>query len=600
MAGGGRDVAQTEQRTGPSKRRSLESLAHLERPVDDPQRLAYVRALTETLGEGVMAADPSGAITFVNRAGEELLGWHEAELLGRRAHNVMHHTHADGTPFPYEACPMRAVANGETVRVERDVFVRRDGTFVPVAYVAAPLLLDGVAAGTVLSFHDTTALEAAERERDLAEAERARLLASERDARKRLAFLAEASVALASAALDYETTLARIAALAVPRIADWCAVDIVEPDGSLRRVVTAHVDPEKVALAKEIEERYPSDPEAGGVAHVVRTGRTEIYPEITDEMIAANVRDGAHRELIQALGMRAALVVPLAARNRVFGAITLVWAESGMTFEPDDVALAEDLARRAAMAIDNARLFADRANVARTLQQSLLPPQLPAIPGTAIGAHYHAAGEGNDVGGDFYDVFRTGRRRWVAVMGDVCGKGVDAAAVTGLARHTIRGAAMQERSPSKILRTLNEALLRQRKDERFVTAVVATLERTPAGLRVAVASGGHPAPAVIRADGRVQPVDAQGTLLGLFPEPSLHDVELSVEAGDTLVFYTDGVTEARKDLSFLGQDGLIGLLTTCRGLSANEIAERVARTVVAYQHGVLRDDVALLVIQATR
>jgi len=585
---------------GTSRRRPLESVVHLEHPTDDAQRLAYVRALTETLGEGVMAADASGNITFLNRSAEELLGWREAEVLGRRAHDVMHHTRADGTPFPYEECPMRAVAYGETVRVERDVFVRRDGTFFPVAYVAAPVSTDGTIAGTVLSFHDTTAREAVERERRAAEEERARLLASEREARERLAFLAEASETLASTALDYETTLARIAGLAVPRIADWCAVDIVEPDGSLRRVATAHIDPAKVALANQIAERYPSDPSAGGVARVVRTGVTEVYPDITDEMIARNTKDDGERELIRSIGMRAALVVPLAARRRVFGAITFVSAESGRTFGPDDVALAEDLARRAAMAIDNARLFSERSNVARTLQQSLLPPQLPVVPGAAIGAQYHAAGEGNEVGGDFYDVFRTGRRRWTAVIGDVCGKGVDAAAVTGLARHTIRGAAVHERSPSKILAILNGALLRQRKDERFVTAVVATIERTPAGLRVAVASGGHPAPALISANGRVRPVDAQGTLLGLFPEPSLRDVEFTMTRGDTLVFYTDGVTEARSEASVLGHEGFLRLLHGCRGLSADEIAERLARSVVQFQNGVPRDDVALLVIQATR
>jgi PAS domain S-box-containing protein len=550
------------------------------------ERLGFVRSITQHLGEGVAAMDTEGRLTFFNRAAEEMLGWPEEAILGRRLHDFVHYQRADGSPLPAEECPMRAaIQTGETVRVEEDVLTRRDGTMVPVSYVCSPIFEGRAIVGAVLAFRDST--------------ERTRLLEAERAVRDRLAFLAEVSETLASS-LDYQTTLARIARLAVPRVADWCAIDMLEPDGSLRRVETSHVDPAKVQLALELAERYPTPADAPyGVPHVVRSGQPELYPEITDAMLAHAAADAEHLELNRSIGMRSAMTVPLRARGRTLGAITFVTAESGRTFGPDDLAFAEDLARRAAVAVDNARLYSERASVARTLQQSLLPPHLPKIAGVEIAARYHAAGEGNDVGGDFYDVFRASRRgRWIVVMGDVCGKGAEAAAVTGLARYTIRAAAMQQREPSRILGVLNDAIRHQRSDERFATVAIGALERSAEGLRITVASGGHPAPFVIRADGRVSQVPASGMLLGAFPDPGLGDVGLVLGAGDAIVFFTDGVTESRHPGGEdFGLERLSELLGTCDGFSAAGIAEQIERAVLEFQQGVPRDDVAILALR---
>src|SRR2546430_1245067 len=185
-------------------------------------------------------------------------------------------------------------------------------------------------------------------------------------------------------------------------------------------------------------------------------------------------RDGEHLALLRGLGFESAMVVPLTARGRTFGAITFVSSESGRTYEPEDLALAEALASRAAQAVDNARLYQERAHVARALQQSLLPQRFPRIEWCEVGARYRAAGEG-EVGGDFYDLFESSDRAFFAVIGDVQGKGPEAAALTGLCRYTIRAAASSERNPSRILRTLNQAILREA-TERFATVALLRMQ----------------------------------------------------------------------------------------------------------------------------
>ncbi|HEY3247178.1 MAG TPA: GAF domain-containing protein, partial [bacterium] len=202
------------------------------------------------------------------------------------------------------------------------------------------------------------------------------------DERERtLQFINEASRQLAST-LDYETTLRAIAHLAVDRIADWCVVDVVDEDGRLRRLGVAHVDPVKVAMARDLEQRYPTDPNAPrGLYHVLRTGQSELYEDISDEMLVQGARDPEHLRILRELGFRSAMVVPLIARGRTLGVISFVTAESGRHYGSRDLNLAEGLARRTAVAIDNARMYARERGIAETLQRSLLPERLPEIPG---------------------------------------------------------------------------------------------------------------------------------------------------------------------------------------------------------------------------
>src|SRR5688572_6466957 len=237
------------------------------------------------------------------------------------------------------------------------------------------------------------------------------------------------------------------------------------------------------------------------------------------------------------------------------------------------------------------------AAVARTLQASLLPPHLPEIFGMEVAARYRPADHNFEVVGDFYDLFEVGEEGWGVVIGDVCGKGVEAAGLTALARHTVRAAAMRERLPSRILGVLNDAVLRADTGERFCTAVFALLVPDGDGMACTVAVGGHPQPLVLRADGTVEAVGGLGTLLGSWPDPELVDEGTTLGIGEALVLYTDGALEARHGGEQLGEERLRELVAGCVGLRADDIAEAVAQGVAAFEAGTAGDDLAVVVLR---
>ncbi len=422
-------------------------------------------------------------------------------------------------------------------------------------------------------------------------------VAERRRAEEAVKFLARAGEEIASS-LDYETTLERVARLAVSFFADVCLVDLVEEDGTLVRIATAHADP---ALEEKVTElrRFPPDPQApSGVAHVLRTGKPVLHPEISAETLSWATDDPEHQALLRELGVSSGMVVPLRVRGRTLGAITFAYAGSGRRYDTDDLALARDLARRAAQAIDNARLYRRQLRTAHTLQQSLLPSALPELPGIRLAARYLPAGEGLEVGGDFYDVFTCKEEGVTAILlGDVSGKGVTAAAVTALTRYTARAVAPYETEPDRILARLNQAILDQTDTTLFVTAVLACIEITGGGARLTMASGGHPPPLRLRRDGTVEPLGRPGLILGISPSPPLPLFHVELERGDTLVFYTDGVIEARIDTKLFGEERLAALVRDCRGLEVGEIAARIERAAVEFQNGNVRDDIAVLVLR---
>jgi serine phosphatase RsbU (regulator of sigma subunit)/PAS domain-containing protein len=410
------------------------------------------------------------------------------------------------------------------------------------------------------------------------------------------AFLAEASTLLAES-LDVEAILDRLAHLAVPTLADWCSIHLVDEEGTPVQLAVAHSDPSLVELAKEVQTRYPPDPRVDtGVHGVVRSRSPLLLGEIPDELINEGAQDEEHLALLQRLGLRSAMVVPIICRDRVLGAISLVAAESDRRFTSEDLARAMELAGRAAFPIDNARLYQETRVVAQTLQKSFLPPELPAIPGVDIAARYFPAGEGIEIGGDFYDAFRIDARRFGFVLGDVSGKGLEAATVTTLARHTIRGAALTARHPSEALRVLNAALIEQNQTDRFCTAVYAIVDPGFARIRVTVSSGGHPPPYVIRNDGTVEPVDCGGTLLGFIDDVSLRDADVELEFGDKLFLYTDGVLDIRMRSGMFGQDGLEKLLYECAKRGTDGAAEHISQTLADLQDGVATDDIAFILM----
>jgi serine phosphatase RsbU (regulator of sigma subunit) len=289
----------------------------------------------------------------------------------------------------------------------------------------------------------------------------------------------------------------------------------------------------------------------------------------------------------------------LTARGGELGMVEVVDRHERDFSERDDSILTQ-LAQLASVAISNAQLYERERTIAQTLQRSLRPGALPTIAGLSAAVRFRPAGEGVELGGDFYDLYEAGGGAYAALIGDVQGKGPDAAAVTALARHTLRAGATYEASPSGVLALLHKALREQRSDGRFCTVAHAHLRLVDGRMLVDLACGGHPLPLVIHPDGLVEPVGRLGTLLGTDIEPQLFDVTVELAPGDVLLLYTDGVTEVRRRRrEVFGHAELTALLAGCGGLPPNAVADRVESAVLAASEGRLRDDMAILALGPT-
>jgi len=274
----------------------------------------------------------------------------------------------------------------------------------------------------------------------------------------------------------------------------------------------------------------------------------------------------------------------------------LAVTREGRRFDADERELLDQLATQAAASLENLELHEATRAIAQTLQASLLPPGLPEIERLETAALYRAAGEGHDVGGDFYDVFSTGGDQWFAVIGDVCGKGAEAAAVTALARYTLRAAVVQHRSPALMLRWLNDAMLRQKTGPtRFATIACVRFDIDEEGVTATVACGGHPSPRVLRASGLVEAIGEPGTLLGVLSQIRLEDRSTRLGGGDALVLYTDGLTEAGTPRRVWTPEQLDAAVASARRASAQEIVDRLARAALGDEPP--RDDLALLALR---
>lgn len=711
--------------------------------------------LLERVDAAVQAVDLQGRILFTNRYAETLYGWSREESIGRLASEV------SGVAIDPEVAReiMQALTNDGSWEGRFEVR-RKDGTPLTVHAVNSPLYdATGKLAGVVSLAIDATR-ENVER------------------------FLVECSAVLGSS-LDYALNLSALAELTVPFLGDICFIDISDDNGGLHRMAAAHADPDKQALIDELGRRYPPDPSGPHPAvEALRSGATFYTAEVTDDLVRSLTLDDNHYRIVTELGFCSFMCVPLIARGRTLGATTVISCSPERRFGPDDVEVLSEVARRAAIALDNARLYDDQqraraqaessadrllqlqtlatalsravtveevtkvmgaiamphlgsynrglwlvnettgtvdlvngfdlwalepytsisldsqlpaAEVVRTrapvlvgsvaerderfpelrsvagegsfaavpllaeertlgvlalgfegdhalddseirfftavadqcaqalarallydrerderdraerdrrriqelnkaLQTSLLPPTLPDIPGVELDARYHPALAGLEVGGDFYDVFDTGGD-WAVVIGDVCGKGPEAAAVTAIARWTIRSVAMDIRQPTQVLRKVNEALMHQDLDDRFCTIAYARVVPTSQGVRVSVCRGGHPAPLVLRAKGGIETFGAAGSLIGILPDVRLWEETTQLHTDDALVFYTDGVTEARQGREQFGEERLRKTLDGCRGQSAAKIADAIESAVLEFAGPEPSDDIAILVLR---
>lgn len=414
---------------------------------------------------------------------------------------------------------------------------------------------------------------------------------------RRLELLANVS-SLLDAPPDLESTLQRVAELAIDVLADWCVVDLQEAERSTR-VAIAHRDPAMLRMAEEVERRWPSPSDDPGRLEVLRTLQPLHFPTVEDELLVAGAQSEEHLQMLRRFEISSAASVPVQAGGRALGILTLV-STHGRTITEEDVELAIELGRYAGSAVDRTRLTAERERVTIALQRALLPPALPTIPGVELAAAYEPAGPGAAVGGDFYDVVSTGENRWWVVLGDVQGKGPEAAAVTGTIRPVLAATLHETDDPADALHKTQVALEHLGLDQRTVSMVLVTFEAGVSPLEVRVASAGHPPPLVRpvhpETDGSaVREIHGTGLLLGVGVPVDATTTVTVLDSGETMLLYTDGATDAPvDDRQRLGDEGLRDLVAAAPAKPA-AVVDTVITALRSGGHP-RRDDIALLAI----
>ncbi|HEY8581595.1 MAG TPA: SpoIIE family protein phosphatase [Capillimicrobium sp.] len=548
---------------------------------------AQLAAVLEHAGEAIIARRVDGSLVFANEAAAQILGVDGVgEIATITPEQMMHRFEVydeAGREVALEDLPGTQILRGAATeppeivvrnvdrRTGQERWLRNKATAV-----RGP---DGTVTMAVNLIEDVTA--------------RVRAQQVER-------LLAEAGEALSSS-LDYERTLQTVAELAVPRLADWCGVDLPDDTGAVVPVAIVHRDPAMVEGARALRAAYPSRVDSpNGAGRVIRTGDSVLVEQVTEEMLAAAARDAAHLEGIEALRLRSVMIVPMcAAGGGVLGAITFA-STSARRYSTADLRVAEELGRRAGVAIENARLYEERARVAHTLQSALLPPTMPEIEGWEIATSYRPAGAVNEVGGDFFDAVRV-RGGWAVMIGDVAGKGARAAALTALARHTLHTALELTGDARAAVAHLNRRLERRAELSLATAAVVTVLDAD--GVwdgEVEVVAAGHPLPLVVRPAGAVQPAGEPRQLLGAFPagENTWARGRVTVRAGDVVVLYTDGVLDAvGEDGERFGEARLLAVLGDARGDSAEDVVRAVEHALESFACGSRGDDVALVALR---
>jgi serine phosphatase RsbU (regulator of sigma subunit)/PAS domain-containing protein len=399
-------------------------------------------------------------------------------------------------------------------------------------------------------------------------------------------------VLLDNSTFSEAVTLQRCARLLAGEIADWVIIDIDRGGRLLRQFAAGPRGGQADQLARIVRGVDPDQESLSALVH--SSGKSVLLAHLDDPAVLGRGPDGTPLGMI--LGAASLICVPLSDGTTVYGTLTLTRLADKGPFGVADLGLAEELGRHLAIAIRVDRVFRKQSQVAEALQASLLPARLPEVPGLEFAAAYIGATQSPEISGDFYDVFKAGDG-WGIAVGDVCGKGQDAAAMTAAARHAIRALAHVHDTPATVLAAANEVLVAEDWDDRFVTASLAFLRQRGRRVQVQLGSCGHVGPAVVRADGRVEILEGDGLPLGLFDDNKPGRIELELHKGDVLFFYTDGVTEARSsDLSFF-EDRLADELAAVAGRKASDIVRAVQELVTSFSAGELKDDVTILAVR---
>jgi serine phosphatase RsbU (regulator of sigma subunit)/PAS domain-containing protein len=413
-------------------------------------------------------------------------------------------------------------------------------------------------------------------------------------AARRHDLLADAArLLLESATISESVLLQRCARLLSAGLATWAIVDLRRRGQLRRQYVAGPDDPESSGLAHAMTIAGPAP---GSVPdQVSESGQTLLLTHVGDEGALGTTPDGL--PFLAALGATSLACVPITDGAHRHGALTLVRRAEDGQFGLADGALAEEVGALLGRALSGRRVLRRRTEAADALRASLLPPVLRPVPGVEIASAHLPPTRGREVGGDFYDAYPT-PGGWGVAIGDVCGKGEDAAAATAAARHAIRVLAHWNGDPADVLRRANDIMLAEEFGGRFVTASAAHLSWQQDSLRVVLATAGHPAPLLVKPDGTVQVLPGGGVPLGIFPDPEPAKLEVALSDGDLLFFFTDGLADARSPQATYFEDSLADCLAQLPGRRSAEVVSGIRTAVLEFCHGVLADDLTMLVLRA--
>ncbi|MGW1957684.1 SpoIIE family protein phosphatase [Streptomyces sp. NPDC001920] len=505
----------------------------------DPS-VPMLSAALAAVGTGAYVVDEQGIIIAVNGHAESLLGRCADELLGHDAHDLLHRD-PQGQPLPRTRCAMRqAFHAGRTAQADEDFFAHSDGSVLRISWLITPYDLGDHQLGTLVLFHTPMPPDAIE-------AQPQRQPTQPLSELQRLALLADTTGQLTST-LDVDEALERLVSLVVPRLADWAVVDLITERDEVWRHVVAHADEGTLVHHEDLQGPMPPIPEESpmplssalrGVASTVAGPQT--YQGLPDSGIAVE-----QRRLFEATGMHSAAIAPIRSTRAVLGALTLGRSENPAPFTPADLPLIEDIARRAGLALDNARLYQRQRKVAETMQNHLLP-QMPGLTGLQMAVRYLPAPDASQVGGDWYDAFPLSDESTALAIGDVVGHDLEAAAGMAQVRNMLRAYAWsQHEPPSRIVERLDEAM-QHITDVTMATMIFARVEAADDGhWRLSWTNAGHPPPLLISRDGLADYLtDGHGILLGSHADLRRPDATALLPPGATLVLYTDGLIEGR-------------------------------------------------------
>ena len=531
------------------------------------QHLAEVVRGTQ---DAVLSKDLDGIVTTWNPAAARLYGYSAEEAIGRHVSFIVPADHKDE-----EKAILDRVKRGERLDTYETERLRSDGARISVSLTVSPIRspMRGLIGASVVA-RDITAEVRRRRAQD---------------------FLVAASRLLDSS-LDPEETARTIVSTAVPELAEICLIDFRRADGWYGDSVVAGADPEMAARLERIRRETPLDP--GGehpVAQVLRLNQPMIWRDLKAPEVVDKVSQSPdHLQLMHDAGYNSAAVVPLVARGRTLGAVSFLHAHGDLRYDPDDLEFLAELGERAALALDNARLYRERDRVAKNLQRGLRPPRPAEVEGLGIAVVFEAAGEGVEVGGDLYDVLPSENGCWL-VVGDVAGKGSTAAGVSVAVRHSVRGLTREIDEPDEVLRRVNELLLSGETLNDFATVTLARLQRDGESWRIKLASAGHP-PAVLATEEGPQLLGG-GSVLGAWEEANVKLHERRLGPSETLALCTDGWLEAGPVASHQGPEAFAEMTQSLAGLELDELTERLRADAVGRSAGTLRDDLVVLAVR---